>query len=130
MIIDTSAIIAILQIEPEKDAFLEAIASAAHPKFGSPNYLEACLKANHGNNFITQFHLDELLDTLDITLIPFTADDAYVARKANQMYGKHSGHAARLNFGDCIAYALAKTYDEPLLYKGKDFQYTDIKSAA
>ena len=72
--------------------------------------------------------LDELLARLNIELIPITVDQAQEARQAWRRYGKKR-HPANLNFGDCFSYALAKTMDEPLLFKGKDFAQTDVQSA-
>ena len=72
--------------------------------------------------------LDELLARLNIELIPITVEQAQEARRAWRRYGKKR-HPANLNFGDCFSYALAKTMDEPLLFKGKDFAQTDVQSA-
>lgn len=72
--------------------------------------------------------MDELLQTLELEIVDVTADRAGLARAANRRFGRKF-HPARLNFGDCFAYALAKELDEPLLFKGADFAQTDIRSA-
>ena len=71
--------------------------------------------------------LDEIIGQLDITIEPVTAHQARIARDAYRRFGKGRGHPARLNFGDCFAYALAKAFDEPLLFVGQDFVHTDIR---
>ena len=70
---------------------------------------------------------DELIRDLEISIEPVTADQATIAREAYRRFGKGTGHPARLNFGDCFAYALAKDFDEPLLFIGQDFIHTDVR---
>jgi len=72
---------------------------------------------------------DALCERIGMVVIPFDEQQARIAREAYRDFGKGSGHPARLNFGDCLAYALAKAMDEPLLYKGSDFSHTDVRSA-
>ena len=69
---------------------------------------------------------DELISNLGISIEPVTAHQAMIAREAHRRFGQGSGHPARLNFGDCFAYALAKDLDEPLLFIGQDFIHTDV----
>ena len=72
---------------------------------------------------------DDLLDQFDIEVVSFTAELAQIARQAYRDFGKGSGHRAKLNFGDCMAYALARSERQPLLYVGNDFAETDIDAA-
>ncbi len=129
MIIDTSAVIAILLGEEERERFLGLIHSCPLPKMGSVHYLEASLKVDYRQNPIASHELDSLLKALRIDIVAITPQQARIARHANSLYGKHSGHEAKLNFGDCLAYALSKDLDEPLLFKGRDFGYTDVRAA-
>ncbi|MFJ4652169.1 type II toxin-antitoxin system VapC family toxin [Nocardia sp. NPDC088792] len=129
MIVDASAVIAILQREPERPAFLEAITSAEQPMMSVVNHLEVAIKVDRNPDPIVARRADDLIKRLRIDLQPVTAEQAAIARAAYRDFGKGSGHRAQLNFGDCFAYALAITTDKPLLYKGNDFIHTDIRSA-
>ena len=129
MIVDTSAIIAILFLEPETRSFNELIAKAINCRISAANYLEAALVLDAARNPVVSRKLDELIRNAAINIEPVTAVHAKIAREAYRDFGKGSGHLARLNFGDCFAYALAKETDEPLLFKGEDFSRTDIRSA-
>ena len=127
MIIDTSAIIAILTAEPEKDAFDSTV--AANPsRLSSLTYLEASivLCAKRGDGALSG--LDMWIETSGVEVVPFTIEHARIAREAWLQFGK-GRHDARLNFGDCVTYALASSTGEPLLYKGDDFARTDIEPA-
>jgi ribonuclease VapC len=115
--VDTSALIAILRDEPEARAI--AIANADHRRISAANYLEAAIVID--GDPIASRRFDDLLREAAIAIEPVTAEQAKVAREAYRDFGRGSGHAARLNFGDCFAYALAKTTGEPLLFKGDDF---------
>jgi ribonuclease VapC len=127
VIVDTSAIIAILTDEPEKDAFDVAIAGNLS-RISSVTYLEASivLCAKRGDGALSG--LDIWLETSDVEVVPFTIEHARIAREASLQFGK-SRHDAQLNFGDCATYALASASGEPLLYKGDDFAKTDLESA-
>ncbi|MFI1911520.1 type II toxin-antitoxin system VapC family toxin [Nocardia sp. NPDC020380] len=129
MIVDASAVIAILQEEPERPAFLKAIVSAAQPMMSVVNHLEVAIKVDRHPDPIVARRADELIKRLRIDLQPITVEQAAIARAAYRDFGKGSGHRAQLNLGDCFAYALAITTDKPLLYKGNDFIHTDIRSA-
>ena len=120
MIVDTSALIAILRAEPEARAFAIAIADADHRRISAANYLEAAMVIDGSRRF------DDLLREAAIAIEPVTAEQAKVAREAYRDFGRGSGHAARLNFGDCFAYALAMTTGEPLLFKGDDFLHVGL----
>jgi ribonuclease VapC len=129
IVIDTSAVIAILRGEPEKAAFVEAI-EAAHPRLISAVSLqEASMAALGGGADHRAFALvDALLASLAIDTAPYDADMAALAREAFAAFGK-GRHSAGLNMGDCASYALARAAGFPLLFKGADFARTDIRSA-
>jgi len=126
MIVDTSALIAILRDEPEARAFAIAIADADRRRLSAANYLEAAMVIDGSRDPIASRRFDDLLREGGIAVEPVTEEQAKVAREAYRDFGRGSGHAARLNFGDCFAYALAKTTGEPLLFKGDDFLHAGI----
>jgi ribonuclease VapC len=129
MIIDTSALIVILRDEVEANAFATAIADADRRRLSAANYLEAAVVIDGSRNPIASRRFDDLLREAEIVIEPVTEQQAKVAREAYRDFGRGSGHRAGLNFGDCFAYALAKTTHEPLLYKGDDFAHTGIATA-
>lgn len=129
MILDTSAVIAILRNEPEAAQFAEAIENADQRRLSAVNYVEAAAVIDSSHDPVATRRFDDLLREAEITIEVVTIDQALVARDAYRDFGKGSGHQAKLNFGDCFAYALAKEMSEPLLFKGDDFVYTDIESA-
>ncbi|HZS82781.1 MAG TPA: type II toxin-antitoxin system VapC family toxin [Stellaceae bacterium] len=129
MIVDSSAIIAILRAEPEASGCAHAIATAEQCRISAANYLEAAVVIDGSDDPIASRRLDQLIAEAQIAIEPVTEVQARVAREAYRDFGRGRGHPAGLNFGDCFAYALAKTTGEPLLFKGKDFAHTDIKSA-
>lgn len=125
MIVDSSAIIAILRQESDAQAYAEALRDATDPRIPAPVLLEASLVAGAPN----QDALDELIAAAGIEVLDFDALQAATARAAHLAYGRRSGSPARLNFGDCMVYAAAKVRDEPLLFKGDDFRHTDVTPA-
>ena len=127
MIVDSSAVLAIFLDEPEKDEFTDSILRAESPMISAANYVEICLRVDPALNPIARQAFDEFFDTLGLEVMPVTTSQAQIARKAGQFYGRGSGHQAKLNYGDCFAYALAKEMDQPLLFKGNDFIHTDLK---
>ncbi|MGH2831847.1 MAG: type II toxin-antitoxin system VapC family toxin [Solirubrobacteraceae bacterium] len=129
MIVDTSALIAILRAEPEAAAFAQTIESASVRRLSAASYVEVGAVIDRAGDAIASRRVDELLAVAGIEIETVTASQAQVAREAYRDFGKGSGHPARLNFGDCFSYALARTTAEPLLFKGDDFQHTDITSA-
>ncbi|WP_330185378.1 type II toxin-antitoxin system VapC family toxin [Nocardia sp. NBC_01503] len=129
MIVDASALVAILRGEPERDEFLAAITSAERPRMSVVNHLEMAIKADRHPDPVVARRADELVRTLRIELEPVSVEQAAIARAAYRDFGRGSGHPAQLNFGDCFAYALASDAGEPLLYKGNDFGHTDIRPA-
>lgn len=128
MVIDASALVAIMLKEPEKGTFLGKIIQAERALTGAVNALEASmvLHSRLGANGIKD--LDAFMFEMYIDIADITADHLILARQAYLAYGK-GYHPARLNLGDCFAYALAKSLDAPLLYKGTDFNLTDIATA-
>jgi ribonuclease VapC len=128
VIVDSSALIAILFKEKEASAFASAMRDAPSRAVAAPTVMEAALVAEGRTGPAMGAELDDLLDTMDAEIVPFTAEHAALARDAWRRYGK-GRHPAGLNLGDCFAYALAKERDEPLLFKGDDFARTDVKAA-
>jgi ribonuclease VapC len=128
MILDSSAIIAILRAEPEAPDFSEAIISAERRRVSAVSYVEAAVVIDGGKDAVASRRFDEFFRVSRIAVEPVTARQAEIARQAYRDFGK-GRHKAGLNFGDCFAYALAKELDEPLLFKGNDFRHTDVESA-
>lgn len=129
MIIDTSAIIAILFGEPEAARYAEAIGAASSCRISAATFVEVSIVVDAQTKGHGGRALDALLRRANVTIEPVTEEQAHLAREAYAEFGK-GRHRAGLNFGDCFAYALAKATGEPLLYKGNDFKKTDIVSAA
>jgi ribonuclease VapC len=129
MIIDASAIIAILRGEPDADFFARKIADATSRRVSAVNLVEAAVVIDASRDPIASRRFDDLLEAASVSIEPVTGRQAIIAREAYRDFGKGSGHPAKLNFGDCFAYALAKNLGEPLLFKGNDFTHTDIASA-
>lgn len=125
MVIDTSALVAILQDEPERRAFNEAIEAAEGCAMSVASFVETSMiiESRYGPDGIRS--LDLLISKAQIELVPVDADQAHIARDAFRHYGK-GRHPAGLNFGDCFSYALAKALAQPLLFKGTDFTLTDV----
>ncbi len=125
MIVDTSALLAIVFDEPDGPELLRLVVEAPVRLLSSANALEAWIVADRHENPNKAPALDELMETLGIDIEPVTVPQARLAREAYKTYGK-GVHPAGLNYGDCFAYALAKATGEPLLFKGNDFSRTDI----
>ena len=130
MIVDTSALIAILKEEPEAAKFIELIESAVQCRISAANYVETAVVIDGNRDPISSRRFEDFLRQAEIEVRPVTIEQARLAREAYRDYGKGSGHPARLNFGDCFAYALAKDAGEPLLFKGDDFRQTDVTAAS
>jgi ribonuclease VapC len=126
MVIDTSALVAILQQESDADALLRRLAAAGARRVSAATVLEAAIVLEARSGERAGDDLDLFLARAKIEVEPVTDEQVRVARKAWRRYGKGSGHAARLNFGDCFSYALAHSLGEELLYKGADFAHTDV----
>lgn len=128
MIIDSSAIIAILFQEPERAAFQERISGSGTARISAATLVEiTAVLASRSREL--EHVADQLITDSDVAVEPLTEARAEIARDAYRRYGRGSGHPARLNLGDCFSYALAKDLDLPLLYKGDDFSHTDVRSA-
>lgn len=125
MVIDTSALLAILQDEPERRTFTEAIEAAETRSISAATFVETSIviEARYGAEGLQD--LDALIATAAIALVAVDAEQAQIARTAFSRFGK-GRHQAGLNYGDCFSYALAKALGEPLLYKGSDFSHTDL----
>jgi ribonuclease VapC len=129
MVIDTSALIALLLGEPETEKFVVGIAAASRRLVSAPSYVETAIVIGARSGPQGRDALDRLVACLGIEVVPFAWDQAALAVTAYRLYGKGSGHPAQLNFGDCFSYALAKLQGEPLLFKGNDFLHTDLVAA-
>lgn len=129
MVIDSSAVIALLLAEPESTRFVDAIARAATRRMSAASYLEAAIVMTGRSGPPAHALLDRLISDLGIEIAPFTHEQATLAIEAFRRYGKGTGHAAGLNFGDCFTYALAKLTGEAVLFKGNDFSHTDLTPA-
>ncbi len=129
MIVDTSAVIAILKNEPEAELMSKAIEAAQSVRISAASYLESRIVVGRYKDPILTARLEEILDNPGLLIEPVTAEHARIAWEAYRDYGRGSGHPANLNFGDCFSYALARNKREPILYKGDDFIHTDLRSA-
>lgn len=127
MIVDTSAIVAILQDEPEAAAFTRLITNSPVVRISAATYVELGVVIDGSRDPVLSGALDRVLEESRVVIEAFTVSQAQAARIAYQKFGKGSGHPARLNMGDCFAYALARDLGEPLLFKGNDFTLTDIE---
>jgi len=130
MVIDTSAVVAILRQESGAEGLLNRLTFAGARRISAASLLETAivLESKAGERGGEQ--LDLFLARAQIEVAPVTLEQVRIARKAWRRYGKGSGHAARLNFGDCFSYALAQSLGEELLYQGADFAHTDAAKEA
>ena len=128
MILDTSALVAVMFGEPETDLYTQAIHDADRCLISTGTFLELFIVLDRQAAPEAAFQCDTFLRRAGISIEPFTVEQAYLARQAFHDFGK-GRHPAGLNFGDCFAYTLAKTTGEPLLFKGDDFRKTDIVPA-
>ncbi|GAB3520304.1 type II toxin-antitoxin system VapC family toxin [Arthrobacter monumenti] len=129
MIVDTSALIAIIKQEPEAADIAAALSRANSVSLSAASYVEAGIIADRMSDPVIARKLDDLLRIHDMEIVEVTASQANRARQAYRDFGKGGGHPAQLNFGDCFSYALAAERHEPLLFKGDDFGHTDLTSA-
>lgn len=128
MIVDTSAVVAILKDEPEREAFVEALVAAEGHAMSAATYVELCAVVDRLENPAVSRQLDDLLDRFGIEIVDVTIDQARLARAAYRDFGR-GRHPAALNFGDLFSYALAASSRQELLHKGDDFSQTDVRSA-
>lgn len=128
MIVDTSAALAVVLGEPGFEVFAQAISVSETPRISAASFLEASIvvETRAGDRGLRQF--DSFIRESELALEPVTHEQALLAREGFSNYGK-GRHPAGLNFGDCFAYALAKSTGEPLLFKGEDFRQTDVVAA-
>jgi ribonuclease VapC len=128
MIVDTSAIVAILRDESDAEFFANAIAGARIRRVSAVSYVEAAAVIEGSRDPIASRRFDDFFREASFIVEGVTFDHARIAREAYKDFGKGSGHPAQLNFGDCFSYALAKATGEPILFKGRDFKQTDLTS--
>jgi ribonuclease VapC len=129
VIVDASALLAILFEEPDARKMENILGETPDDLVMSPvNYLEAAVRVDQFKSEEKALKFHALIQAAKIEIVPVTAEQAYLAREAYKRFGK-GNHAAKLNLGDCFAYALSKTRGEPLLFKGDDFRQTDVEAA-
>ncbi len=129
MIVDSSALLAILREEPEGRACAEAMERAQSRRISAANFLECAIVIDGSRDPVASRRFDELIREAGLVIESVTEAQARIAREAYRDFGKGSGHPAQLNFGDTFAYALAKVTGESLLFKGGDFGHTDAAPA-
>ena len=129
MIVDSSALVAILRNEDDAARFANALANAGTAAMSAVNWVDAAVVVDSARDPVASRRFDELINASEIEVVPVTAAQAALARQAYRDFGRGSGSPAQLNFGDCFAYALATEAREPLLFKGDDFGHTDITAA-
>lgn len=129
MIVDSSALLAVLSGEPDAEQFAKALTTNDGVAISAGTLLETSIVVDSRRDPVLSARLDELLQVAGVSVEPVTARQATIARQAYRDFGKGGGHPAGLNFGDCFAYALAKDTGQPLLFMGDDFTHTDLRSA-
>lgn len=128
MIVDSSALLAVILNEEDEPRFAEAMIDADVLRISAANWVETAIIVDSHRNPGARVRFEDLGEVLGLRIEAVTAADAHRSRTAHNEYGR-GHHPARLNYGDCFAYALAKRYDEPLLFKGTDFSQTDVEPA-
>lgn len=129
MIVDSSAIIAIAQDEPDADRLFRALHDHPGPRISAGNLLETYLVIDQRWGDEAPAVMERVLLPIGLVVEPVTEAQVSIARDAYRRFGKGTGHPAQLNYGDCFAYSLARMLDQPLLFVGNDFAQTDIKPA-
>jgi len=129
MIVDSSAIVAILTLESDARALFEAMKAASSISMSTATFLETAIVIDARRDPTISRELDDFCERIALKFIPVDEKQMRIAREAYRDFGRGSGHPAKLNFGDCFAYALARVTGEKLLYKGTDFGQTDVASA-
>jgi ribonuclease VapC len=129
VIVDSSALVAILWNEPNARRYAEALDQAASCSMSAATYVETAAVVDAARNPVVSRRLDELIEISGIQVVALSQRQAVLARQAYRDFGKGSGSSARLNLGDCFSYALAADVREPLLFKGDDFTHTDVTAA-
>ena len=128
MIVDSSAILAVLNREDDADRYDDAIVTARNCRMSVANLLETFIVVESRGGAAAGRRFEAFLESAGIEPMPVTIEQLDAARRAWRRFGK-GNHPAALNFGDCFAYALAEATGEPLLFKGDDFAKTDIDAA-
>jgi ribonuclease VapC len=128
VILDSSAIVAVLRAEPEAPEFAKAIEATRSRHISAVSYVEAAVVIDSSKDAVASRRFDDFFRASGIAIETVTPRQAEIARHAYRDFGK-GRHKAGLNFGDCFAYALAKEMDQPLLFKGDDFRHTDVEVA-
>ncbi|MFZ0392817.1 MAG: type II toxin-antitoxin system VapC family toxin [Terracidiphilus sp.] len=129
MIVDSSALVAMLTNEKAGDALSVVMDGPEVIRMSAASYLEAAIVIDAHRDAVLSARLDDTILDCEIVIEPVTPEQARIARQAYRDYGRGSGHRANLNFGDCFSYALARDKREPILFKGDDFGHTDLRSA-
>ncbi len=128
MIIDSSAILAIVLLEPDEPKMLSAVMAATAIRMSAANWLETSIIVDSRQNRKVAAKFDAIITDLNIEIAAVSKEQAVIARDAYRRFGR-GRHPAKLHYGDCFAYALALTTGEPLLFKGNDFSQTDVEPA-
>ena len=128
MIVDSSALLAVIFNEVDEDRFLVTMVDADRLRISAAAWVEAAIVVDRHRNPAATIRFEDLNKALRLEIVPVSVEMAYVARVAHRDYGRGS-HPAKLNYGDCFSYALSKHLQEPLLFKGNDFSQTDIVPA-
>jgi ribonuclease VapC len=129
MIVDSSAVVGILNGEPDAEALSDALVSARNRRISAATLVELYVVVDGKRDPVRSARLEEFLQRSEVEIIDVTAEQAHIARTAYRDFGRGSGHPAHLNFGDCFSYALARATGESLLFKGDDFGHTDLTPA-
>lgn len=129
MIVDTSALVAIVKAEPDAQVYSDVLVAAESVGMSAASYLEVGIVVDALRDPVASRILDNLIASSRIRIEHVTSEQAGIARAAYRDFGRGSGHPAQLNFGDCFSYSLAKATGRPLLYKGDDFVHTDVEAA-
>jgi len=129
MIVDSSALVAVIKRELDWAALSDRMKAAGRLRMSAASYLETAIVIDGRRDAVMRAQLDDVIEETGIVIEPVTVEQAKIARQAYRDYGKGSGHPANLNFGDCFSYALAREKREPMLWKGDDFGHTDLRPA-
>jgi ribonuclease VapC len=129
IVVDTSALCAVLFGEVDADQFDFSLFHSADCLIGAPTLFEFLMVAEGRRNNAIRRQAERLIAMAGLRVVAWSEDHALIARQAFALYGKGQGHPAQLNYGDCMSYALAKALEVPLLFKGEDFRRTDIRPA-
>ena len=128
MIVDSSALLAIIFNEPDEPRLVAAMVDAPALRMSVANWVEAAMVVDSRKSPRARGRFEDLIEELRIELVPVSVEGGYLCRVAHADYGR-GNHPAKLNYGDCFAYALAKEMREPLLFEGSDFAQTDVEPA-